>query len=129
MNRGPIICSPQVAKDLPIQKRQIYSVESSKRSEANQKLVDYYRANPVKNPLLPVNVLDYNGKENGSSHGTPAYAKKPPMPIKYERLIIPHYAPAYVKPASAHAPVNPMRNVGRAILERPHYNVMPQWWG
>ncbi len=123
VDRLPLIRSPQVQKPPPI-KRNIGSVESSRRQEANRQLVEYYRANPIKGPAN-VNVLDNcnNNKENG------AYAKKPPLPMKYERLIIPHYAPAYVKPAGHGIGNNVIKQVGRAVLERPHYNVMPQWWG
>ena len=127
MDRPAIIQSPQVPRSLaaPI-KRNVVSVEGAKRQEANKKLIDYYRANPVKGPSN-INVIEYN-KENGSSPAVPSYIKKPPMPMKYERLVIPHYAPPYIKPSSVHAN-NPIRQVGRAVLERPHYHVMPQWWG
>jgi len=112
----PSIKSPQVHKpmQLPV-RRNIGSVDSAKRQEASRRLVELYKAYPMKSPVQ-VNIID--NKENGMGQYR---ARRPPLPVKYERLIVPHYAaPVYV---------NPMKQVGRAVLERPHYHVLPQWWG
>ena len=108
-----MIKSPQVQKQLPIMKRNIGSVDNVRRQEVNKRLAEIYRANPIRSPI---NVFE--NKENGAAA---AYVRRPPLPVKYERLIVPNYpVPIYA---------NPVRQAGRAVLERPHYHISPQWWG
>lgn len=107
------------------------SVDSLKRQEANRRLIDMYRAHPVRNPAGNINVLD--NKENGGAMSPPQYyqqpavprynLRKPPLPLEYERRM---YVPPPL-PLPAYA--NPMRQAARAVLERPHYNLRPVWWG
>ncbi len=115
--RLPMIRSPQVPRPVPI-RRNIGSVDSAKRQEASRRLVELFRAHPVRNPL-GVNVID--NKENGAlmpqrRQLQQHYVRKPPLPLKYERMVIPLQR-------------NAVQQAGRAVLERPHYNVLPQWWG
>ena len=109
----PAIKSPQIPKQVPL-RRYIGSVDSIRRQEASRRLIELYKANPIRHPIN-VNVLD--DKENGAVLGQ---HKRPPLPMKLDKIIIPQLKVHYM---------NPVKQAGRAILERPHYRILPQWWG
>ena len=92
--------------------RKIGSVEGSKREEANRRIIELYKAHPMKNPI---NVQVINGKDYANG----LVANKPPLPAptKNDYLMPQHY----VSP-------NPMRQAGLAVLERPQHYASPHQW-
>ena len=98
-------------------RKNIGSVESLRRAEVNKRIVDLYKASPLKTPL---NLKVLENKENGLGLINP-YKKPPCLPLKYERPMLLHR----MVPAC----INPVRQAGLAVVDRRIYHVNPQWWG
>jgi len=97
---------PSKLPDLPNVKRISHSVDGVKRNEANRKLIEYYKANPV---LLRVNILEKSSNQPS---------------LNYKPLAIANCEALHMIPRS-----NPILRAGQAVLEKPYYNIRPQWWG
>jgi len=123
-------------------------VEASRRQKNNKRLIEYFRVNPIRAELnlkalnLPkpeVKEPQYNKFKNELIYyndckkyfDNPIYSNKKNSNEEYKYyngekvpsngIVMPRYKPVY-------QPV-PILQVGKSILQRPHYNVLPNWWG
>jgi len=96
-------------------RRKIGSVDGSKREEANRRIVELYRANPLKSPAHIKAILE----KDHPIYGGYRPPLPPPIQLRNER------------PAAPYHPVpNAMRQAGLAVLERPqNYVAIHQWQG
>jgi hypothetical protein len=85
------------------------SVESIHRQQINKGIADYYQANPVG---VGINL-------KGLERNLDPKAKKPPLPFKNERPPLPHLVHQ----------VNPIKQAGQVVMQRPQYKINPSWWG
>eukprot|EP00826_Nyctotherus_ovalis_P064607 TRINITY_DN9481_c0_g1_i12.p7 TRINITY_DN9481_c0_g1~~TRINITY_DN9481_c0_g1_i12.p7 ORF type:complete len:107 (-),score=33.03 TRINITY_DN9481_c0_g1_i12:68-388(-) len=105
-------------------KRVSGSIDEAERKAANRRLVEYYKANPMRRKFK-VSVVDSSVDTDTTSQ---SYIQKRPVQVSYKQLYreagIEHNGSAYPNLIS-----NPMKNAGHAVIEGPYYNVRPSWWG
>jgi hypothetical protein len=150
----PFLKKPQVERPINRQ-RKIASVDVIRKQEQNKRVAEYYKANPMRIKLNPIhyerqpnnigkpkvnNGLIYHKNYKGYSDNS-VYKSKPQYNIKqsinteeleYKKpkqfyngkevesgngVVIQKYKPIQVK------------KVEKMVLQRPHYNVLPEWWG
>jgi len=151
----PFLKNPQVEKPIIGQKK-IASVDSMRIQEQNKRLAEYYKANPMKiklnylhyerqhakpyhnigNPKVN-NELIYNKKYKGHLDNL-IYKNKPQYNSKqhvnnkeFEYKKAKHYYNGK-EVESGNGVImqkHQLPPVKKVILQRPHYNVLPEWWG
>ena len=98
-----------------IPRRAVCSVESHNRPEVRRRLLEPYRAPPLRTPL-PVRAAEHR------RNCVPLNARRGPIPVPYDRGMAPHFvSPMYG---------NPIKNAGYGMIDRAAcYRVLPRWWG
>ena len=100
------------------------SVDKLDKQAAGKRLIEYYKANPMKRKLK-VSVIDSSSETDYTNQ---SYINKRPIQLSYKQLSreggVEHIEPYY-----HNIVLNPIKKGGQAVVSGPYYNVRPSWWG